>query len=82
MILEDFYRLLKSGHVQAQAIVDTMTQPIVVLDHNFCIMSANNAFVRTFGTKLLRSRQRPMGNSRTSATNRVGDPKSRRRHRF
>lgn len=48
MILEDFYRLLKSGHVQAQAIVDTMTQPIVVLDHNFCIMSANNAFVRTF----------------------------------
>ncbi|MDR9780977.1 sensor histidine kinase [Rhizobium redzepovicii] len=48
MILEDLYRLLKSGHVQAQGIVDTMTQPIVVLDHNLCVVSANNAFVRTF----------------------------------
>ncbi|QKK20443.1 PAS domain-containing protein [Rhizobium indicum] len=48
MILEDLYRLLKSGHVQAQGIVDTMTQPIVVLDHNLCLTSANNAFVRTF----------------------------------
>ncbi|WP_345774765.1 PAS domain-containing protein [Rhizobium sp. BC49] len=48
MILEDLYRLLKSGQVQAQGIVDTMTQPIVVLDHNLCVVSANNAFVRTF----------------------------------
>ncbi|MCH4547223.1 PAS domain-containing protein [Rhizobium changzhiense] len=48
MILEDLYRLLKSGHVQAQGIVDTMTQPIVVLDHNLCVTNTNNAFVRTF----------------------------------
>lgn len=48
MMLEDLYRLLKSGHVQAQGVVDTMTQPIVVLDQNFCVSTANNAFIRTF----------------------------------
>lgn len=26
MLLEDLYRLMKTGHVQAQGIVDTMTQ--------------------------------------------------------
>lgn len=48
MMLEDLYRLLKSGHVQAQGVVDTMTQPIVVLDQNFCVSTANNAFIKTF----------------------------------
>jgi two-component sensor histidine kinase len=48
MMLEDLYRLLRSGHVQAQGIVDTMTQPIVVLDQNLSVTTANNAFVRTF----------------------------------
>lgn len=48
MMLEDLYRLLKSGHVQAQGVVDTMTQPIVVLDHGLSVTTANNAFVRTF----------------------------------
>ncbi|WP_426238850.1 sensor histidine kinase [Pararhizobium sp. DWP1-1-3] len=48
MMLEDLYRLLKSGHVQAQGVVDTMTQPIVVLDQNFCVTTANNAFIRSF----------------------------------
>lgn len=48
MMLEDLYRLLKSGHVQAQGVVDTMTQPIVVLDLNFSVTTANNAFIKTF----------------------------------
>lgn len=48
MMLEDLYRLLRSGHVQAQGVVDTITQPIVVLDQNFCVTTANNAFIRTF----------------------------------
>ena len=48
MMLEDLYRLLRTGHVQAQGVVDTMTQPIVVLDHNLCISTANNAFLKTF----------------------------------
>jgi two-component sensor histidine kinase len=48
MMLEDLYRLLRSGHVQAQGVVDTMTQPVVVLDQNLCVTTANNAFIKTF----------------------------------
>ncbi|MFB2567060.1 sensor histidine kinase [Rhizobium sp. IMFF44] len=48
MMLEDLYRLLRSGHVQAQGVVDTMTQPIVVLDQTLCVSTANNAFLKTF----------------------------------
>ncbi|WP_311043980.1 PAS domain-containing protein [Rhizobium lentis] len=48
MLLEDLYRLMKTGHVQAQGIVDTMTQPVVVLDQNLCVTTANNAFIKTF----------------------------------
>lgn len=32
MVLEDLYRLLKAGHVQAHGVVDTMSQAVVVLD--------------------------------------------------
>lgn len=48
MMLEDLYRLLRAGHVQAQGIVDTMTQPVVVLDQGMCVSSANQAFLKTF----------------------------------
>ncbi len=48
MLLEDLYRLMKIGHVQAQGIVDTMTQPVVVLDQYFCVTTANNAFIKAF----------------------------------
>lgn len=48
MLLEDLYRLMKTGHVQAQGVVDTMTQPVVVLDNNFCVTTANNAFIKKF----------------------------------
>ncbi|AHG49105.1 histidine kinase (plasmid) [Rhizobium leguminosarum bv. trifolii CB782] len=48
MLLEDLYRLMKTGHVQAQGIVDTMTQPVVVLDHHFSVTTANNAFIKAF----------------------------------
>ncbi len=48
MLLEDLYRLMKIGHVQAQGVVDTMTQPVVVLDQNFCVTTANNAFIKAF----------------------------------
>jgi two-component sensor histidine kinase len=48
MLLEDLYRLMKTGHVQAQGIVDTMTQPVVVLDSNLCVLTANNAFIKAF----------------------------------
>jgi two-component sensor histidine kinase len=48
MMLEDIYRLLRSGHVQALGVVDTISQPIVVLDKRFCVITANNAFIKTF----------------------------------
>jgi two-component sensor histidine kinase len=48
MMLEDLYRLLKAGHVQAQGVVDTMTQPIIVLDQGLCVSTANNAFLKIF----------------------------------
>lgn len=48
MMLEDLYRLLRSGHIQAQGVVDTMTQPVVVLDRGMCVTTANNAFLKTF----------------------------------
>ncbi|OWW05067.1 histidine kinase [Rhizobium sp. R72] len=48
MLLEDLYRLLRAGHVQAQGIVDTMTQPVIVLDQGMCVSTANHAFLKTF----------------------------------
>ncbi len=48
MLLEDLCRLMETGHVQAQGIVDTMTQPVVVLDQRFCVTTANNAFIKAF----------------------------------
>lgn len=48
MTLEDLYRLLRSGHVQSQGIVDTLDDPLVVLDQSLCVVTANPAFLRTF----------------------------------
>jgi two-component sensor histidine kinase len=48
MMLEDLYRLLKTSHVQAQGIVDTLTVPLLVLDERFRIVTANNAFLKAF----------------------------------
>lgn len=50
MTLEELYRLLRSGHVQTQGIVDTLQQPLVVLDKSFTIVNANPAFYRSFQT--------------------------------
>lgn len=48
MNLEDLYRLLRSSHVQAQGIVDTIDQPLVVLDERGHVLDANRAFFSTF----------------------------------
>lgn len=37
MHLEDLYRLLRNGHVQAQSIIDTVPDPLLVLDQNLCV---------------------------------------------
>jgi hypothetical protein len=48
MTLEDLYRLLCSGHVQTQGIVDTIQSPLVVLDGDLRIASGKKAFFHTF----------------------------------
>lgn len=48
MTLEDLYRLLRSGHVQAQGIVDTLDEPLLVLNEHLCVQGLNPAYLRTF----------------------------------
>ena len=48
MTLDELYRLLRSNHVQAQGIVDTLQEPLVVLDKEFLVVNANPAFFRLF----------------------------------
>src|SRR5690606_11302041 len=48
MNMEDLYRLLRSGHVQAQGIVDTISDPLLVLDSNLCVLAASRSFFETF----------------------------------
>ena len=48
--LDDLYRLLRSAHVQAQGVLDTVRDPLLVLDAGLCVLDANPAFYRTFET--------------------------------
>lgn len=48
MNMEDLYRLLRTGHVQAQGIVDTVAYPLLVLNESLCVQSANRSFFETF----------------------------------
>lgn len=48
MNMEDLYRLLRTGHVQAQGIVDTVADPLLVLDEGLCVQSASRSFLDTF----------------------------------
>jgi two-component sensor histidine kinase len=48
MDMEDLYRLLRTGHVQAQGIVDTVADPMLVLDESLCVQSASRSFFETF----------------------------------
>jgi len=46
--LEDLYRLMRNGHVQAQGIIDTSPDPVLVLDRDLVIETASRAFFQTF----------------------------------
>jgi two-component sensor histidine kinase len=46
--MEDLYRLLRTGHVQAQGIVDTISDPLLVLDASLVVQSASRSFFETF----------------------------------
>ncbi len=48
MNLEDLYRLLRVAHVQAQSIVDTVREPLLVLDEKLCVVAASRSFFETF----------------------------------
>jgi two-component sensor histidine kinase len=48
MNLEDLYRLMRTSHVQAQGIVDTVADPLLVLDGSLCVQAANLSFFQTF----------------------------------
>ena len=48
MNVEDLYRLLRTSHVQAQGIVDTIADPLLVLDENLRVQSASLSFYETF----------------------------------
>jgi two-component sensor histidine kinase len=48
MNLEDLYRLLRTEHVQAQGMIDTIDDPLLVLDQALCVQTASRAFYRTF----------------------------------
>jgi two-component sensor histidine kinase len=51
MHLEDLYRLLRSEHVQAQGIIDTLEEPLLVVDEAGCVLTANRGFFATFKVK-------------------------------
>lgn len=46
--LEDLYRLLRTEHVQAQGIVDTVADPMLVLDESLCVQAASRAYFDVF----------------------------------
>lgn len=50
MDLDELYRLLRGSHVQAISIVNTLRDPLVVLDEGFRVLSASPAFYATFST--------------------------------
>jgi hypothetical protein len=42
------YRVMRNEHVQAQGIVDTVADPLLVLDRDLCVETASRAFYDTF----------------------------------
>lgn len=48
MNLEDLYRLLRNGHLEAQGIIDTVPDPLLLLDQNLRVRTASRAFFSTF----------------------------------
>jgi two-component sensor histidine kinase len=48
MKLEDLYHLIRNGHVKAQDIIDTVPDPLLVLDRSLCVKSVSRAFCETF----------------------------------
>ena len=48
MNFDDLYRLLRGARVQAQDIIDTIREPLLVLDEKLCVVAASRSFSDTF----------------------------------
>jgi len=48
MNLVDIYRLMRNAHIQAQSIVDTIPEPLVVLDTDLCVEAVSRSFYEAF----------------------------------
>ena len=48
MDLEELYRLLRRAHVQAANIIDTIQEPLLVLDGRFSVIQASRSFCEKF----------------------------------
>lgn len=48
--LDELYRILRAAHVEAQGVLDTLRDPLLILDENLYVLSANPAFYRVFAT--------------------------------
>lgn len=48
MDTDDLYRLLRNAHLQAQGVMDTVRDPLIVLDSGLCVVNASKAYYETF----------------------------------
>ncbi|MGJ0510147.1 MAG: HWE histidine kinase domain-containing protein [Methylocystis sp.] len=48
MALLSLYQALSSAHIEVQGIVDTLADPVLLLDENLCVIRANPAFYEAF----------------------------------
>jgi two-component sensor histidine kinase len=46
--LLSLYQALSSAHIEVQGIVDSLADPVLLLDENLCVIRANPAFYQTF----------------------------------
>lgn len=58
--MDDLYRLLRTGHLQAQGIVDTVTDPLLILDDRLCVVNASRSFFSTFHVDRYETIGRPL----------------------
>jgi len=54
-------REIQAARAYSDSIIDTISQPLVVLDAELCVVSANRSFYRTFAIEAAESTGKPLG---------------------
>jgi two-component system CheB/CheR fusion protein len=54
-------REIQAARAYSDSIIDTIRQPLVVLDDRLCVVSANRSFYRTFGLEPVETIGKPLG---------------------